>query len=382
MLTPQVKEGGKVIEIAKKSDYEKILRFLESAYGHFFNFFPLTYPNEWGEENFDYENTLIIKEEGQIVSLVKVFPLPMVFEGIEVKFAGIGSVSTAYSHRGKGYMSELLNECFEKMKKENYPLSILWGDRHRYQNFGYEVAGKKVYITITSRGMAKNKIESAQKTERFLGDRKILNKIISAYNLHPYRKIRTEEEMSEKVLKKFSPATYYLEGQNKFAYVSISREREILEFGGDEKLILKILKYLEERFGYSSFSLFYPDFEHIPDLIFSTASSWQICPDGMIKIVDLFQTLKTFSKKFLSIPENFEITFSTEIQSAILRKEKGDIIIKNGKGKNEIFLNEIDMVKLFFGTDFWKPKGESKEILNILKSVLPINVFIWPLDHI
>jgi len=374
----------KMVERAKKCEYEKIQRFLEIAYGHSYNWFPLSYPRVWKKNNTDFKNTFIIKEKGGIVSLVRIFPLPLILDGIEVNFAGIGAVSTSYNHRGKGYMSALLQECFKEMKKQKFPLSILWGDRHRYKNFGYEVAGKKVYITITTRGLSRNKINSDRNTKRFQGEKEILGKIIEVHNQHPYRKKRTKEEFKE-IFKRVSSATYYLQKYKRFAYVSISVETgfRIIEFGGEERLILQILKYLEERFGFSSFSLYYPDFEFIPDLIVSTASSWSVKPEGMIKIIDLFQTLKCFSKRFSSIPENFPITFSIKNgESVTVEKKRGKVNVLKGKGKNEILLDEIDMVKFLFGTNFWKVKGIKEEIINILKSVLPINVFMWEFDHI
>jgi len=373
-----------MVERAKKSEYEKIQRFLESAYGHSYNWFPLSYPQVWRKENTEFKNTFIIKEKGEIVSLVRIFPLPLILNGIEVNFAGIGAVATSYSHRGKGYMSVLLQECFKEMKKQKFPLSILWGDRYRYKNFGYEVAGKKVFITITSRGLAKNKIESDKNTKRFQGEKEIFEKIIKAYNQHPYRKKRTKKEFKE-IFKSVSSATYYLQKKNKFAYISISVETgfRIIEFGGDERLVLQILKYLEERFGYSSFSLYYPDFKFVPELIVSVSSFWEIKPEGMIKIIDLFQTLKCFSKKFSLIPENFPITFSIKNgESVIVEKKSGKVNVWKGKGKNEILLDEIDMVKFLFGTSFWELKGIKKEITGVLKSVLPINVFMWEFDHI
>ncbi|MCD6221708.1 GNAT family N-acetyltransferase [bacterium] len=373
-----------MVERAKKSEYEKIQRFLESAYGHSYNWFPLSYPQVWKKNNTDFKNTFIIKEKGEIVSLVRIFPLPLILDGIEVNFAGIGAVATSYSHRGKGYMSALLQESFKEMKKQKFPLSILWGDRYRYKNFGYEVAGKKIFITITSRGLVKNKIESDKNTKRFQGEEKILEKIIKAYNHHPYRKKRTQKEFEER-FKKVSSATYYLQKKNKFAYISISVETgfRIIESGGDERLVLQILKYIEERFGYSSFSLYYPDFEFIPELIVSAASSWEIKPEGMIKIIDLYHTLKVFSKKFSLIPENFPITFSIKNgESVIVEKKSGKVNVLKGKGKNEILLDEIDMVKFLFGTSFWELKGIKKEITDVLRSVLPINVFMWVFDHI
>lgn len=374
-----------MVEKAKISDYEKIQRFLECAYGHSLNFFSLKYPQVWEKENTDFKNTFIIKEKGEIASLVRVFPLALVLDGIQVNFAGIGAVSTSFSHRGKGYMSQLLNYSFQQMKKQKFPLSILWGDRHRYKNFGYEVSGKKVYVSITPRGLSRTKIESDKNTKRFLGEGEILKKIVDSYNRHPYRKKREKEEF-EKIFKKPGIATYYLEKGKKFGYVSISVDMakgEVMEFGGDEKPILQILKYLQERFGYTTFHLYYPDFNAIPDLILDSCSSWAIKPEGMIKIINLYQTLKIFSEKIIAFPENYQITFSIKNkESVIVQKNKGKIEVEKGKGKNEILLDEEDMIKLLFGTVFWAPKGIKEELRNVLKGFLPFNVFMWLFDHI
>src|SRR4030042_1359423 len=99
------------IEKPKLSEYDKILRFLEDVYGHSYDYFPLTYPQAWKRENSDFRNVFVIRDRGEIVSLVRVFPLETVQNGVRVKLAGIGSVSTAYSHRGKGYMTELLQRA-------------------------------------------------------------------------------------------------------------------------------------------------------------------------------------------------------------------------------------------------------------------------------
>jgi len=84
----------------------------------------------------------------------------------------------------------------------------------------------------------------------------------------------------------------------------------------------------------------------------------------MIKIIDLYQTLKVFSKKFSSISENFPITFSIKNgESVIIEKKNGKVNVLKGKGENEILLDEIDMVKFLFGTSFWELKGIKKEFI-------------------
>lgn len=119
----------------KKKEFDKLMRSLERVYGHPKGFFPLHYPTVWGRETADLENRFIIKEGGKIVSHVGLFPLKVKVGKEIAKVGGIGGVATLPEWRGKGLMTKLLNHTIKKMEKENYPFSVLWGDRQRYGNF-------------------------------------------------------------------------------------------------------------------------------------------------------------------------------------------------------------------------------------------------------
>ncbi|MGC8976353.1 MAG: GNAT family N-acetyltransferase [Candidatus Ratteibacteria bacterium] len=371
------------IKNPEKIDYEKILRFLEDVYGHCHNYFPIAYPHVCEKENVDYKNILIIEENNKICSLVRIFPIETIQNGVKVKFGGIGSVSTDYEERGKGYMTILMNEAIKKMEKENYPLSILWGDRHRYINFGYENGGKIITLFITNRGFEKTKITKA-KAKRYLGEKDVLEKIIENYNKKNYR-IERDYEYFKQIYKKLKTATYYSEENKKFAYVVIDEagpETKVYEYGGDDELILKILKYIADRFGKTKFLIDFPDFSDIPEIILKATSYWQIFPAGMIKIVSLKKTVETFIKLIeKSVEEGEELNFEIEGKEKVgIKKENGKIKFVNGN-KNIIKLKEEEMVRLFFNiSDIGvKLKEDLKEKI---RKFLPINIFFPILDHI
>ncbi|MCD6408160.1 hypothetical protein J7L87_03820, partial [bacterium] len=102
---------------------------------------------------------------------------------------------------------------------------------------------------------------------------------------------------------------------------------------------------------------------------------------GMIKIIDLYKTLSLFKNK-INFPEGFELTLKMGDESVILKKEKGNLSIEKGKGKNLIELNEPEMVRLIMGTFFWAPSEIDEKTVSILKTFLPFNIFLSPLDHI
>ncbi|MFN4227435.1 MAG: GNAT family N-acetyltransferase [Candidatus Ratteibacteria bacterium] len=372
-----------VIRNPYAKEYEKIMRFLEDAYGHFYNLFPLVYPQVWKEENTDFSNILIIEENNKICSLIRIFPFTLIHNNIKIKIAGIGAVSTEFAERGKGYMTTLLKEAIKKMENEEYSLSILWGDRHRYINFGYENSGKTINLTITSRGLEKQKINSVR-TKKYLGEKEVLLKIIDTYNKKNYR-VERSIEYFEEIYKKLFVSLYYSDENHKFSYVVINEqglETKVYEFGGDSETILGILKYLSERFGKNKFYLEFPNFYEIPDLILKASLGWSVSTTGMIKIVSLKKTIETFLPLIEeSFPEKEEIVFEIEGKEKVgIKKENGKIKFIQ-ESENLIRLKEEEMVRLFFNLsdDFSKIEQNLKRIC---KNFLPIDLFFPLIDHI
>ncbi|RKY31455.1 MAG: hypothetical protein DRP67_02575 [Candidatus Omnitrophota bacterium] len=367
---------------AKREEYQKIQRFLEDAYGHFHNFFPLSYPQGWKEENTQFENIYLIKEKGEILSLVRIFPLSLVQNGIEIKVGGIGAVSTSFYHRGKGYMSILMEKAIKDMEEQGYQISVLWGDRHRYKNFGYEVGGKEIELIISRRGLDKCNVGSV-KAKRYLGQDEVLLKIIESYNSHLFRKKREREEFYM-IYKKIGVLTYYAEEGKSFAYVSFRSGKEgvsVEEFGGEPELILRILRFLSERFATQQFILIFPDYSLIPQPFIKAMSFWREKPNCMVKIIDLKATLERYARTIENEFPEGEITLQIKGKKPVTLKKEGDrLLIEEREGENLILLDEIDMAKLLFSSPEWFNLPD--KIKRIVKIVFPLKLFIWPFDHI
>ncbi|MCX5642959.1 MAG: GNAT family N-acetyltransferase [Candidatus Omnitrophica bacterium] len=329
------------IQSAEAKDYEQIQRFLEDAYGHSYNAFLNMYPALWHKDTTDYRHIYSIREEGRIVSLVRLFPLDLILGPVSVKVAGIGSVSTSPSVRGKGYMNRLMEHATAKMKEEGFPISVLSGDRHRYQTFGYEEAGTTLNLVINRRGLHKTGVKPIF-PQRYSGQENLLVKISAAYEKNHYRKIRTKEEYA--LLYQKPGLLLFSAGDDKdFGYLALSGEHGAggcAEFGGSAQTIMRITGYVMERFGLSSLNFFFPDKAVIPEPILQAASGWNITSSTMLKIVDLEKTLSLFA------PQHQE------------RKIPDLASLKT--------VPETEQVSALFSTF----PGS------------PFNIFLWPLDHI
>lgn len=372
---------------AKVSEYDEIQRFLVDAYGHSFYSFSHGWPQLQTKDPENFKNTLLIREKNRIVSLVRIFPLTLVQKGVKIRSAGIGSVATLYSHRGKGCMSKLLLESFRAMRKEQYPISVLWGDRHRYGHFGYENGGACINLKIDIKMVNKSGIKPVD-VKRYIDDRKAEAKIKKAYNANSYRQERTDRFFKALYTKK-GTATYYAERGKEFAYAVVpsfeaSGDTQIQEYGGSGELLLGIFKYMNERFGQSEFLLPCAELQAVPDIALAASSMWTVVQAGMIKILNLKETLKLYSSHpDFFFPDGEEVTFTIKNgESVTLAKTKGRLSIESKKGKNEVVLDENEMVRLLFGTSFWTPAGIDAKLFRLLRIFLPFKFFVWKTDKI
>jgi len=106
-------------------------------------------PKLYGDGADTQQYHYLVKEEGRIKAMVCVLPVHLNVAGIELKLGCIGTVSVHPRARGKGYMKKLMNMVIEDIQSEGYSLSLLGGQRQRYEYFGYEPAGIKLNFTLT-----------------------------------------------------------------------------------------------------------------------------------------------------------------------------------------------------------------------------------------
>jgi len=369
----------------RKTEYEKIQRFLEDAYGHSFGYFPSIYPQAWSKENIQFHNIFLVKEKGAIVSLVRVFPLKIILGEVTTVVGGIGGVATAFSHRGRGYMGSLMQSAIAEMTARGYPFSILWGDRHRYNSFGYEIAGQVVELSITSRGLDKAGVQAIE-VKKYLGQADILDKMYQCYCQHPFRKERTRKEFAL-LSRRIYLQIYYATNLGKFAYLILAGEirgQQVLEWAGAPELVPGMLKHLANRFGISGFTFTFPASVPVPEEIFRCAADWKIAPAGMVKILDLKKTLLAYrnllERKF---PVQGDLVFGIKGKKPIrMAQDSGRISITEEPSAAGCFLEETEMVQLVFGTLPAMPRQLSQATERIARTIFPLPVFLWPLDHI
>lgn len=132
------------IEHAVASDREELLAFLLEVFRR--NNpkhapFEEIYPDLFLPDDEVMGRHAIIRDEGRIVSCVGAYPITVQVGSCRVESVGIGQVSTALDHLGRGYMTALLRHQLERAKRDGAVVAWLGGRRDRYSHFGFDNAG-------------------------------------------------------------------------------------------------------------------------------------------------------------------------------------------------------------------------------------------------
>ena len=84
---------------------------------------------------------LVVRENGEIAAAVLNSPVTLRVGDADILTYGVGTVSVREQSRGRGYMSDMLAECLIEAAEKGAVLSLLSGQRQRYEYYGYALTG-------------------------------------------------------------------------------------------------------------------------------------------------------------------------------------------------------------------------------------------------
>lgn len=373
-----------MIRQVRKSEWEPFLRFLERSYGrgHGWGWFPKNYPGLYSLEEECLSCFRVIEKDGQIVSHVGLFPLEVIADGLTITIGGIGGVATLPEERGKGHMTKLLDHVIEKMHEKKMPLSFLGGDRHRYGNFGWEIAGEKVVLHMTERSMSKADIKPVPVKE--FPAEEARSDIGKLYSELRFRVERSETLLS--VLRKSGNRIWltddgYLCGQTAGQALIVN---EVVSLSGKQtSLVRSVMEWCFVK--QAEIALCREDTERLSRFM-QAASYWQIVPEGMFRVNECSEVLNCFKPllekrarelKLGDFSLSLGLRFGEKVDVAGLRLTAGILHISKEKMDPYVELDERDGVKLLIGGPL-----SGREKLEKLSALLPVPIHIPNLDAV
>ena len=296
------------IREARIDEFDELLAFLAKAYGYAeVDWFATHYGNIYQRDLQHIKNSLIIKDKDRIVSHVGLFPLDVLAGKGVFKVVGIGGVATDPAYRGQGLMGKLLKYAIDRMQKEEYAFSVLWGDRQRYGNFGWELGGRRLLFTVTSRSLASYGIKEGD-IRQYDGKEKDLEKIIT-FHERERLKVKRSKKTYQFLMKKAGTQVWL----SKDAYMVLStgvKFKKAIETGGNPSGVLSLALTLIKEKGLEGIRISRPYEESgINREILNGSVRWWVESLCSIKIINFPKTLEGFQKAMqgkdnLKWPEN------------------------------------------------------------------------------
>jgi len=135
-------------------DFSAAIAFLDAVFGEARpHDFARMLPARYQPTAEHMRHQLAARDGPRIVGLLGLFPVPCRLGARRVSVGGVGGVSVAREHRGRGLMGLLLGRAADLAREEGYAALWLAGQRQRYLRHGYERAGTEITLTVTPKNL-------------------------------------------------------------------------------------------------------------------------------------------------------------------------------------------------------------------------------------
>ncbi len=288
------------LEPCSNEDYPQLLNALNNAFGFKEKFWfsrnmAHIYPSPDNiNDNIDSDkirNNLIIKYSGEIIGCIGIFPFEMETfvdnNRLVLYVGGVGSVFTDEKYRNQGIMSYMLSQAISKMKEDGCDISWLAGDRYRYRNYGWDLAGRKYKYVIRLRDIKRYyghdlHINISKPAEDNLH---IIENLYSRYK----SKVIRDRSVWKEHLKRENIGWVLGETGGKYAYMAYDRKNPGLvhEIQGDEIAVVSLIEKHMEDNNISCLEVFCPCEESmLADLFSNISCNYSIEHNHQLRIID------------------------------------------------------------------------------------------------
>ena len=101
-------------------DKQQIINLWKTSFGDTDDFIRL-----WFDRVYKDEQTIVIEENGKVVSALQILPYEMTYCGTTIPIGYICGVGTIPFERGKGLMSQLMHQAIKEMQNSDFALAVL-----------------------------------------------------------------------------------------------------------------------------------------------------------------------------------------------------------------------------------------------------------------
>lgn len=244
----------------------------------------------------------------------RMFQLPH----MTLPWAGVTGVATLPEYRGRGIMSTLLARGIADVDAAAIPLSILRGNRHRYQRFGWEEAGRSIALQIRRKQFELDVLDSRHivhvvkgGTARVNDVEDIAGRLLDLQEKYTGWRFRSSLEQ-QLMIRRNHLCTYVAEKEDKGAYAIVGGSeaiplddrfpnrsdggwQKLYELVGDVDVATELLGLLLQE-GNGMISALIPAIPGpVERMLLERAERQFIVPFGMVRILSLTNLLQAYT---------------------------------------------------------------------------------------
>lgn len=388
--------------LARPDEFRETMALTERCFGFDPGGLEARMPHCFDDEH--PERHAIVKADGEVVSHVVCVPAELRAGDARVDCHGIAGVATAPSHRGNGYMHQLLEFWLDRLDDRGVPLAELEGDRVRYGRYGWENAGREARYRITERSFEAGRNErgagAADATRRFRRGTDI-ELIREVHETERYR-VSRDRRRYERLLEQTDLETLVYDAAQP-AYVCYRGDdpASVFEFGGSRDgvaaLLERVLDTADEVAVYTHPS------HPLTALFRDVAAGWKYHPHRKLNILDLPATLEAYlpllEERWSKTVDVFgtvtgEVTLGMidspnratddvaddQAQSVTVAYDPSSVHVERTDREPDITLERQGAVDLLFGPQDARRALERTD--PFLDAVLPLEYYFWQTETI
>jgi len=370
----------------KTDDFEDIIDFGNYVFGiDFKELLPKLYNGKVDNSS----NHFLVKDSNKIKAMVGCFPLGLNVMDVNLKVAGIGTVSVHPYARDKGYMIKLMEKAISEMKEESIDFAILGGQRQRYEYFGFTPTGSQVIFEVNRVNLKHKKVCYDNKISFNSLDDLSEDDLKSNYILFNKQSVHGSRDLSNfvDVCKSWNsrPLGVYYEDEI-IGYVILSNKSDkILEiYLKNYEILGKILSNLIADFDKDKLDVVVAPHRHeLIEYLSSICELYKIQPSTCLNIFNY----KNFIKAFLRLKNNCETLEKGQLIIEILGREKiiisveKDVTVELAQGTPDIKLSHLEAMN-FLCCPLRTLKYEKLGVSNLIKSWFPLDFCFPEIDNV
>lgn len=368
--------GYKVERLTAK-DYDELLHLLNTVFhkeeGNTFDVF---LPVMWERTDERMSKHLAIRENGKIVAVVGVYPLPTIIYGEEIMFSTIGNVATLPEFEGRGMMKALMSQALLEAKRMGIDVARLAGTRQRYNRYGFERAGidyvfklnrKNIIDYYGGKTVGNEMLYSGSQlsggkgfSKKFdfvqinLNDTNLIDDVMNLEQNSPLFVERGDREQFFKTLSAYQNGIWGAVDENGklVGYINASKDKmQVFENRSNNvenqyQMLVEWLLHIGER----EITIHTAPWEYqLNQFLFKVSEKWSFCDTSMFNVFNWGKTLNFLLKiksKYTYIPDG---NFILKIEDYGTVEFAGAKCFDSNK-EPQITLSHLDAIRLLLGS--------------------------------